>query len=86
MASCQGLRQQSFRTKAGTALTYDGDLIACAIAVTGVSTNRTRNGHEIGMLQTLLTSTKTDLPCLQAEYAASVGATSWEAVGTMVIP
>ena len=83
--SQQGLRQASFRTKAGTTLTYDGDLMACSNAVTG-ATATNRNGAEIALLQNLLSSSKTDLAGLQAEYAASVGASNWSSVGTMVIP
>ena len=81
--SQQGLRQQAFRDIGGSASNYNEDLMT-AIDSFIPSTENHINGKMIAWLQQALSSSKTDLPGLQAEAAAAVGANNWASIGAEI--
>jgi hypothetical protein len=78
--SQQGLRQASVRAVTGTTLDYNGDWSALFTAA-GIAAGDW-NGRLLGWINLKLSASHAGLPAAQAAFAASVGATTWSAIGT----
>jgi hypothetical protein len=78
----QGLKQQWFRDQATSTETYNGDIIAAAIALTGVTPNDCNHAH-ILIVNNLLGTSFTNIQEAKQAMAADLGTTSWDSTGAL---
>ncbi len=77
----QGLRQESVRAVTGTTLDYCGDWLAL-FSQAGISGARGFNGGLLEWINLKLAASYTSLPTAMGAFAASLGVTNFDSIGT----